>query len=124
MAGELDTVYVYAEEVVDAGQTQLAGGRVVLGDVIYDDQARTPEEEYLVKERAEEIDRALGRLTPEEAEFFDERFGISTGEPQLITQIAANHGVSYQVAQARINKAGSKLRHPSNFHLLNPDLLA
>ncbi len=89
-----------------------------LGDFIADDQAPNAFESAAHSQLEERVDEALAKLPPRERQVLELRFGIGTGEPHTLEEIAEIFGRSRERIRQIENFALRRLRKPAAKQLL------
>lgn len=105
-----ETMQVFQEPI--SLENPIGDGETLLGELIADRQAVTPDSHVHRTELTRELDRILGTLTPREQIVIRMRFGIGQDEPCTLEQV----GQSLSVTRERIRqieaKAIKKLKQP------------
>jgi RNA polymerase primary sigma factor len=90
----------------------------LLGDMVGDKDARTPDDSVVAASLRSDIDNVLGSIGRKESDVLRSRYGFQDGRPQTLREI----GTRYRLTKERIRqieKRGIKqLRHPSRSVLL------
>lgn len=84
-----------------------------LGDFIEDQGLKLPEEEFMDKSLAEDINNVLTTLSRKEAEILQYRFGLNHEKPLSLKQIGDKYNLTKERIRQIEKKAISKLQHPS-----------
>lgn len=81
-----------------------------LGDLIGDDSAPDPGDEFLRASSAGELRRLLGLLGDKEADILRKRFGLHDGEPRTCEEIGREYGLTRERVRQIQDKALRRLR--------------
>lgn len=84
-----------------------------LGDFIEDDTALSPADSATFSMLREELNNALGSLTPREREVVTLRFGLEDGRARTLEEVGREFNVTRERIRQIEAKALRKLRHPS-----------
>jgi RNA polymerase primary sigma factor len=84
-----------------------------LGDFIEDQGLKLPEEEFIDKSLAEDINNVLTTLSQKEAEILQYRFGLNHEKPLSLKQIGDKYNLTKERIRQIEKKAISRLQHPS-----------
>lgn len=84
-----------------------------LGDFIEDDTALSPADSATFSMLREELNTALGSLTPREREVVTLRFGLEDGRARTLEEVGREFNVTRERIRQIEAKALRKLRHPS-----------
>jgi RNA polymerase primary sigma factor len=84
-----------------------------LGQFIEDKDATPPAEEALKSVLVDKVDQVLSTLTPREARILRLRFGLRSGRPHTLKEVAAKYGLTRERIRQIERKALRRLRHPS-----------
>ncbi|MER3422478.1 MAG: RNA polymerase subunit sigma [Nitrospiraceae bacterium] len=105
-----ETMQVFQEPI--SLENPIGDGETLLGELVADRQAMSPDSHVHRNELTRELDRILGTLTPREQMVIRLRFGIGQDEPYTLEQV----GKSLSVTRERIRqieaKALKKLKMP------------
>jgi len=80
------------------------------GDVIGDNEARTPFELLRDKNLLGEVDGLLGVLDPREKKIILQRFGLDGGNPKTLEDVGKDFGITRERIRQLQNTALAKLR--------------
>jgi RNA polymerase primary sigma factor len=94
------------------------GDDAQFGDFLEDRSIRSPSDSLLARDRAEQVSRALGALSPEEREVLSLRFGLADGEEHTLDDVGARFALTRERIRRIEITALRKLRCP----LRGPDL--
>jgi RNA polymerase sigma factor (sigma-70 family) len=88
-------------------------GDAVLGDLVEDRHAESPEEAAFAAVLPMELHRILGRLTDRERRVIELRFGLDCGEPRTLEQVGELFDLTRERIRQIESRAFAKLRHPA-----------
>lgn len=98
---------------VSLDMTLGASNDSVLSDFIPTETGVAPDKNISIEETREAIEEALDSLNENERKVIRHRFGIETGRPWTLNQIALKFGVSRERIRQIEQQALMRLRHPS-----------
>jgi len=81
-------------------------------DIIYNQEAQSPEDEVSAQAIRDCLDEVLATLTPREAEVLRLRFGFNDDTPCTLEQLGQTLGITRERVRQIEKKALMKLRHP------------
>jgi RNA polymerase primary sigma factor len=85
------------------------------GDKVYDeDDPDSPDSVMLRRQLVSAVASELDGLPERDRRILDKRFGISTGEPQTLDEVAKQEGVTRERIRQIEQKTLARLRHPNN----------
>jgi RNA polymerase primary sigma factor len=85
------------------------------GDKVYDDDdPDSPDSVMLRRQLVSAVASELHGLPERDRRILDKRFGISTGEPQTLDEVARQEGVTRERIRQIEQKTLARLRHPNN----------
>ncbi|MBM4122984.1 MAG: sigma-70 family RNA polymerase sigma factor [Nitrospira sp.] len=105
-----ETMQVFQEPI--SLENPIGDGETLLGELIADRQAVTPDSHVHRTELTREVDRILGTLTPREQTVIRMRFGIGQDEPFTLEQVGQNLSVTRERIRQIEAKAIKKLKQP------------
>ena len=127
IASEMEIPLESVQEMMDASWHSIslerpAGdeGDSELGDFIEDEETPKPAdiaESHLLRESIEEV---LFDLTPRQAHILRLRFGLGSGEPLTLEEVAGKFGLSRERIRQLEKQALRSLRHPRLAHSFSP----
>lgn len=82
-------------------------------DILGDHTAESPEEHAMRSTYMKQLQYILCMLEKTEREIIEKRYGLHTGDPQKIEDIAAELKLSVPQAKRTLEKSLTKIRHPS-----------
>ena len=85
------------------------------GDKVYDDDdPDSPDSVMLRRQLVSAVASELHSLPERDRRILDKRFGISSGEPQTLDEVAKQEGVTRERIRQIEQKTLARLRHPNN----------
>ena len=85
------------------------------GDKVYDDDdPDSPDSVMLRRQLVSAVASELHGLPERDRRILDKRFGISSGEPQTLDEVAKQEGVTRERIRQIEQKTLARLRHPNN----------
>jgi DNA-directed RNA polymerase sigma subunit (sigma70/sigma32) len=88
-------------------------GDAVLGDLVEDRGAASPEDAAFAAVLPGEMQRLLGRLDDRERRVIELRFGLDRGEPRTLEQVGELFDLTRERIRQIESRAFAKLRHPA-----------
>ena len=83
-------------------------------NVGFDDEGNSPADQALRRQLIEAISAELEHLPERDRRIIERRFGIHTGEPQTLDDVAKQEGVTRERIRQIEQKTLARLRHPNN----------
>lgn len=117
----LDTIRISGRHVsMDAPFAN--GEESSLLDVLIDENEEQPDGELISDSLRREVERALGTLTPREADVIAHYFGLNGKQPLTLEEIGDSFGLTRERVRQIKEKAIRRLRHASRSKSLKPFL--
>ena len=95
-----------------------------LGELVIDEQMRTPDDKMLEEDVLAQVMSMLQDLDPRESTVLEMRFGLGEGEPHTLKEIGQQLGLTRervrQIENEALRKLGDGLRDPRDFQVFYP----
>lgn len=98
------------------------GSGTEFGDMIVDPHSIQVEQHAQATELTEQLNKMFEELTEREQDVIRSRYGLETGKPQTLHEIAEHYGLSRERIRQIEVKALSKLKHPTRGSILRKHL--
>jgi len=90
----------------------------LLGDLIGDKDAKSPDDTVVAASLRDDIDTVLGSIGRKESDILRSRYGFQDGRPQTLREIGARYRLTKERIRQIEKRAIKQLRHPSRSGLL------